>query len=289
MIVSLKARLAQPDPIIAPGCYDAHSARLIEQAGFEGVYMTGYGTSASLLGKPDVGLLTMTEMVNQAHRIVEAVNVPVIADADTGYGNPLNVRHTVREYLSAGVSAIHIEDQVLPKRCGHTKGKSVIPVQEFVQKIRAAVEARGDSDLLIIARTDARAVYGLEDAIARSKTYVEAGADAIFLEAPATYAEYEQIHAALPGVPLLANMVNGGKSPLLTLDELRQTGCKIVIYPVALLATATRAMQKMLEVMRKTGTTEGCSDYLMDFDHLCAVVGFPEFWAFEERYCSPEV
>lgn len=286
MAISLKEMLQQPGIIIAPGCYDAHSARLIEQAGFKAVYVTGYGASASLLGKPDVGLLTMTEMVNQSYRIAEAVNVPVIADADTGYGNPLNVYRTVKEYLNAGVSAIQLEDQVVPKRCGHTKGKSVIPTADFIQKLRAAIDARGDGEMLIIARTDARAVYGLEEAIARARVYREVGADVIFVEAPTSYSEYEQIHAALPGVPLLANMVEGGKSPLLTAQELERVGCKIVIYPAAPIAAATLALQKMLKKLKEDGTTRNCMEYLIDFDELCAIVGFPEFWAFEKRYSS---
>jgi len=171
-------------PVLAPGCYDALGARLIEEAGFSAVYMSGFGTSAGLLGRPDVGLTSMTEMVDNARRIVDAVDLPVIADADTGYGNPINVLRTVKEYERAGVAALHIEDQVAPKKCGHMEGKQVVPVAEMVEKVRAAVDARISSDLLIIARTDARAVEGLDAAIERAGRYREAGADILFIEAP---------------------------------------------------------------------------------------------------------
>jgi 2-methylisocitrate lyase-like PEP mutase family enzyme len=185
--------LSRPGTVTAPGAYDALSARIVEAAGFPAVYMTGYGSSAALLGQPDVGLLSMAEMVENARRIVQAVSVPVIADADTGYGNALNVARTLRAYEAAGVAGIHIEDQVAPKKCGHMAGKQVIPAEEMVQKLRAAVEARRDPDFLIIARTDARAVNGLADALMRGECYRDAGADMLFVEAPESEAEVEQI------------------------------------------------------------------------------------------------
>src|SRR5437667_1098898 len=217
----LRKLLSSSEPIVAPGAYDALSARLIAQAGFQVVYMTGFGTAASVLGQPDVGLLTMSEMVSRAAALAAVVgDVPLIADADTGYGNPINVRRTVREYERVGVAAIHIEDQVWPKKCGHMEGKQVIPVDEMVQKIRAAVDARQDPDFAIIARTDANAVYGLEDALLRGQAYREAGADAIFIEAPRSIAELQAIKQAFPDVPLLYNWAESGKTPLLPLEEI---------------------------------------------------------------------
>src|SRR5947209_12254839 len=201
----LKQMLAGGDTILAPGAYDALTVRIYEQAGFPAVYMTGFGTSASLLGRPDVGLLTMSQMVDNARRIAQAVGVPVIADADTGYGNPLNVIRTVQEYESAGVAAIHIEDQVMPKKCGHMEGKQVIPAGEMAAKVAAAVAARRSPDFLIIARTDARAVEGLDAALERARRYRDAGADALFVEAPQSANEIEVIARAFADVPLLFN------------------------------------------------------------------------------------
>ncbi|MGH7961114.1 MAG: isocitrate lyase/PEP mutase family protein, partial [Candidatus Binatia bacterium] len=228
----LRELLALPEPILIPGAYDALSARLIEAAGFPAVYMTGFGTAASLLGRPDVGLLGMSEMVDNARRIVQAVAVPVIADADTGYGNPLNVIRTVQEYERAGVAAIHIEDQVMPKRCGHMESKQVIACDEMVEKIRAAVAARRSADFVIIARTDARAVEGLEQALQRARRYAEAGADVLFVEAPQSEQEIETVANTLTGIPLLFNWAEGGKTPPVSLARLRECGFRIVIFPV---------------------------------------------------------
>src|SRR6266576_4396590 len=215
----LRELLAGPDMLVVPGAYDALSARLIAQAGFPAVYMTGFGTAASVLGQPDVGLLTMSEMVSRAAAIASVVaDLPLIADADTGYGNPINVRRTIREYERAGVAGLHIEDQVWPKKCCHMEGKQVIPMDEMAQKIRAAVDARQDPDFVIIARTDANAVHGLEDAIRRGKAYHEAGADVIFIEAPRSIAELQVIKQKFPDVPLLYNWAESGKTPLLSLD-----------------------------------------------------------------------
>src|SRR6516164_7074914 len=212
----LRELLAGPDLLVIPGAYDALSARLIAQAGFAAVYMTGFGTSASVLGQPDVGLLTMSEMVSRAAALASACgDLPLIADADTGYGNPINVQRTIHEYERAGVAGLHLEDQVLPKKCGHMEGKQVIPMDEMVQKIRAAVDARQDHDFVIIARTDANAVYGLEDALLRGKAYHEAGADVIFIEAPRSIAELRAIKQAFHDVPLLYNWAESGKTPLL--------------------------------------------------------------------------
>src|SRR5437667_5393601 len=216
----LRELLVGPDLIVAPGAYEPLSARPIAQAGFPAVYMTGFGTAASVLGQPDVGLLTMSEMVSRAAAIAAVIasvagDLPLIADADTGYGNPINVRRTIREYERAGVAGLHIEDQVWPKKCGHMEGKQVISMDEMVQKIRAAVDARQDPDFVIIARTDANAVNGLEDALQRGQAYRETGADVIFIEAPRSIAELQTIKQTFPDVPLLFNWAESGKTPLL--------------------------------------------------------------------------
>src|SRR6266849_4403580 len=239
----LRELLDGPDLVVAPGAYDGLSARLIAQAGFSLVYMTGFGTAASVLGQPDVGLLTMSEMVSRAAALATVTgDLPLIADADTGYGNPINVRRTICEYERAGVAAVHIEDQVLPKKCGNMEGKQVIPLNEMVQKIHAAVDARQDPDFVIIARTDANAVYGFEDALQRGQAYHEAGADVVFIEAPRSVAELKAIAQTFPNVPLLFNWADSGKTPLLSLDEIQTLGYKLVIFPVSMLFAAAYAM-----------------------------------------------
>src|SRR3954451_22936934 len=234
----LRALLDRGEPVLAPGAYDRLSARLIERAGFPAVYMTGFGASASLLGRPDVGLLSFAEMAGHARRLVQAVDVPVIADADDGYGNPLNVMRTVREYEAAGVAALHIEDQVAPKRCGHMEGKAVIDTADMVEKVRAAVEARRSPELVIIARTDARAVEGLDAALERARRYREAGADMLFVEAPESEEEVAAVAEAFPDTPLLFNWVDGGRTPPLGLDRIRGLGFPLRFLPLsALLVT----------------------------------------------------
>src|SRR4051794_32049821 len=279
---TLRELLAGPEPVVAPGAYDALSARMAEQAGFGAVYMTGFGASASLLGRPDVGLLSFGEMVDHARRIVQAVGVPVIADADDGYGNPLNVMRTVREYEAAGVAALHIEDQVAPKRCGHLAGKQVIPAEEMVEKVRAAVEAR--SSLLVIARTDARAVEGLDAALERARRYRDAGADVLFVEAPEDEAEVEAVAAAFPDTPLLFNWADGGRTPPLGLDRIRELGFSLVLFPLTTLFAATRAAQESLASLRSRGTPnlEGA----LLFDEFTSLIGLPEFQRLEERYTA---
>src|SRR5579863_9109061 len=226
----LRELLAGPDLVVSPRAYGALGARLIVQAGFSTVYMTGFGTSASVLGQPDVGLLTMSEMVSRASALASiAGDVPLIADADTGYGNPINVRRTIREYERAGVAGVHIEDQVRPKKCGHMEGKQVIPLDEMAQKVHAAVDARQDPDLVIIARTDAIAVNGFEDALRRGQAYREAGADVIFIEAPRSMEELHVIGQTFRDVPLLFNWAESGKTPRLPLSEIGELGFKLVI------------------------------------------------------------
>ena len=250
---TLRRMLNEPGIIVAPGAYDGISARLIERHGFKTVYMTGAGTAASALGQADLGLTTLTEMATHAGHIASCISLPLIADADTGYGNPLNVIRTVREYERAGVAALHLEDQVFPKKCGHIAGKAVIPMKEFAEKIRAAAENRTDPDFVIIARTDARAVNGIDDAIERGLRYREAGADVIFVEAPTSREEIERVAREIKA-PLLSNQVPGGKTPGLTVTELETLGYKIVIFPVVSLMSATLAIESALTKLKEHGT-----------------------------------
>jgi 2-methylisocitrate lyase-like PEP mutase family enzyme len=282
---ALRELLSASEPILAPGAYDALSARLIEAAGFAAVYMTGFGSAASLLGRPDVGLLGMSEMVDNARRIVEAVGVPVIADADTGYGNPLNVVRTVHEYERAGVAAIHIEDQVAPKKCGHMEGKQLIPSHEMATKIKAAVAARR-SDLVLIARTDARAVEGLDAALQRARLYRDAGADVIFFEAPQSEAEVETVARELAGVPLLFNWAEGGKTPPIGYARLRELGFRIIIFPISALLAATRGVQWVLETIRHDGTPAAALSGLPRFGEFLDFIGLPEIRGLEQRFIS---
>lgn len=250
---TLRRMLNEPGIIVAPGAYDGISARLIERHGFKAVYMTGAGTAASALGQADLGLTTLTEMATHAAHIAGCISLPLIADADTGYGNPLNVIRTVREYERAGVAALHLEDQVFPKKCGHIAGKAVIPMKEFAEKIRAAAENRTDPDFVIIARTDARAINGLDDAIERGLRYREAGADVIFVEAPTSREEIERVAREIKA-PLLSNQVPGGKTPGLTVTELEKLGYKMVIFPVVSLMSATLAIEAALTKLKEHGT-----------------------------------
>ena len=284
----LRQLLAGPDPVLAPGCYDAVSGRLVEEAGFQAAYMTGFGTSASRLGRADVGLLTMPEMVDNARRIVDALAIPVLADADTGYGNPINVIRTVHEYERAGVAGIHVEDQAAPKKCGHMEGKQLIPAAEMVEKIRAAVEARVDSDFLLIARTDARAVEGLQAAIDRGRRYHEAGADVLFIEAPQSELEIVEVATAFSGVPLLFNYAEGGKTPAIGYERLRELGFKIVIFPIGTLLAATKAMRALLARIRKDGTPINVLSELPAFNEFTSFIGLPEIQELERRFGTAE-
>jgi 2,3-dimethylmalate lyase len=281
----LREMLSGSEPVLAPGAYDALTARLVEHAGFGAVYMTGFGTSASLLGRPDVGLLTLSEMVDNARRIVQAVEVPVIADADNGYGNPVNVIRTVREYEAAGVSAIHIEDQVMPKKCGHMEGKQVISASEMVEKVRAAVEARGSGDFMIIARTDARAVEGLDGALERARRYREAGADALFVEAPRSEEEIEAVAGAFPDVPLLFNWVEGGETPPVRLERLKELTFRLVIFPLSAMLAATRSVREALARIHADGSPISImEDRLLPFGEFTDLIGLPEVRDLEARY-----
>ena len=279
---TLRQMLNAPGIIVAPGAYDGLSARLVERQGFKAVYMTGAGTAASVLGQPDVGLTTLSEMTTHAANIANCVSLPVISDADTGYGNPLNVIRTVREYERAGVAGIHLEDQVFPKKCGHIAGKAVIPMKEFAEKIRAAAENRRDEDFVIIARTDARAVNGIDDAIERGLRYREAGADVIFVEAPTSREEIERVAREIKA-PLLSNQVPGGKTPGLTVSELEQLGYKIVIFPVVGLMAATLAIEKALVQLKETGTDWNEGSVLSPMD-IFQKVGIDWWLEAEKKY-----
>jgi 2,3-dimethylmalate lyase len=284
----LRALLETGQTIVAPGAFGPLAARLVEEAGFPAVYMTGFGTSAALLGRPDVGLLTMTEMAGNAARIADCVDIPVIADADTGYGNPLNVIRTVGAYEAAGVAGIHIEDQVAPKKCGHMDGKLVIGAEEMAAKIRAATEARSDPDFVIIARTDARAVEGFEQAIERARRYLQAGADALFIEALTSEAEAAEAARAFPGVPLLFNWAEGGKTPPIGLARLQEMGYRIVIFPIATLLAATAAMRRVLGEISRAGTPAAALGDLPGFGEFTDFIGLPEVRAAERRYTADD-
>ena len=280
----LRQMLGEPGIIVAPGAYEGISARLIEAQGFKAVYLTGAGTAATVLGQPDLGLTTLTELATHAAHVAGCVSLPIMADADTGFGNALNVVRTVREYERAGVAALHLEDQVFPKKCGHIAGKQVIPAKEFAEKIRAASEYRTDPDFVIIARTDARAVHGLDDAIERGNLYHEAGADVIFVEAPQSVEEIERIAQEVKA-PLLSNMVAGGKTPPVKYSELEKLGYKIVIYPGLCMFAALGAIESALTDLRpnESDWREGPTLSPME---LFQKVGI-DWWLEIERKFSP--
>jgi carboxyvinyl-carboxyphosphonate phosphorylmutase len=270
--------------LVLPGAYDALSAKIVEQAGFKAVTLGGYPASGSLLAKPDVSLLTMTEMVNQARYIDEAVEIPLFVDGDTGHGNVMNVARTVREFERAGAAGLFIEDQVFPKRCGHMEGKQVISTEEMITKIKAAVDARKDNDLMIMARTDALAVSGIDDAIERGNRYAEAGADIVFIEAPPSVKEMRRICKEVKA-PLLANMVEGGKTPMLTAQELQEIGYSIVAFPLSTLYAAAYGVRFAMHALFKTGTTANCMDQMITFADFNHLVGLEKVRATETHYC----
>jgi 2-methylisocitrate lyase-like PEP mutase family enzyme len=272
---ALRKLIGGDEIIVAPGVYDGMSARLVQRAGFAAVYATGGGIARSM-GYPDLGLLGLTEVADRLSVIVEHAGVPVIADADTGYGNTLNVRRTIREFERAGVAALHLEDQTFPKRCGHLDDKTVVPRGEMVQKLRAARDAASDADLVLIARTDAIAVEGLEAAIERALAYAEAGADVIFVEAPTSEAQMETI-ARRVSAPKLLNMFQGGKTPLVPLDRLGALGYRIVIIPSDLQRAAIRAMQDVLTAIRRDGNSRALADRMATFTEREAIVGTAEY------------
>ena len=251
--------------LIAPGAHDAMTARIIAQSGFDAVYMTGYGQSASHLGRPDVGLMTFSEMVARADAFVEvAGDIPVVADADTGFGNAINVARTVRAYEKAGVAVIQLEDQVMPKKCGHMVGREVIPLDEMIGKIKAAVDARRDPDFMIMARTDARTVFGIDEAIRRGQAFAEAGADIVFIESPESEEEMRRVNEEIPALTI-ANMVEGGRTPLLHNSKLEELGFNIVIYPTASTYVTAKAMTDLMAQLKVDGTTATMIDKMISF------------------------
>lgn len=278
--------LQQPDIIVLPGAYDALCARLAQQVGFEAVFTTGFGFAASVLGVPDFGLLTMSEVMERVRHIVRAVDIPVVADMDTGYGNPLNVVRTVEECVALNAAGIILEDQEWPKKCGHFEGKRVIPAEEQVAKLKAAVYARGDDDLVIIGRTDARQPLGLDEAIRRGRLYRDAGADVVFVEAPRSVEELAAVARAIPDTPLFANMIEGGKTPLLTSQELQALGYKMVVYPLAALFSAARAIMDTYRELLTTKTTAARQHAMTSFQEFEEIVGVPRFHELEQRFAT---
>ncbi|MHA1804196.1 MAG: isocitrate lyase/PEP mutase family protein [Promethearchaeota archaeon] len=281
---NLRALLKSNRVLVVPGAYDALTAKIIENEGFQAVYMTGYGTAAANFGLPDLGLLTMTEMVENASRIANAVSIPVIADADTGYGNPINVHRTVKEYEKAGVAAIHVEDQKWPKRCGHMLGKKVIDIEEMVNKIKAAMDARKDPDFLIIARTDAIATHGFEEAIERGKIYAEAGADILFIEAPRTKNQMKKIPKLLPDVPHLINL--SPRTPNVSVEELNQMGYSLAIYPGICLSATILACRTDLQLLKETGKQRKFKDIMSSFTELNEFLNVPYYDQLQKKYSN---
>jgi carboxyvinyl-carboxyphosphonate phosphorylmutase len=266
---------------MAPGAYDGLSTKLIEQAGFEVVYATGGGISRSC-GYPDIGLLTMTEVLMHLRHIVEATDLPVIGDCDTGYGNALNVMRAVREFERVGVAAFHLEDQITPKRCGHYEGKEVVSCAEMCKKLEAALETRTDPDLVIIARTDARAMHGLDEAVRRGREYARVGADMIFVEAPRDREELQRVATEIDR-PLVANMVKGGKTPFLSAAELESLGYKLAIFASDVQRAAIYGMREVLKIMKRDGTPEQFSETI-DFPERDVIIGLAQIETLEERF-----
>lgn len=280
----LKAAFAEKRFIVAPGIFDMISARVADSMGFASLYATGFGTVASHLGVADAGIATYSDMVGRVGAFARGCRTPVIADADTGYGGLLNVRHTVMGYEAAGVSGIQLEDQEMPKKCGHTPGRRVIPAEEMVLKIKVAAEARRDPNMLIVARTDARTTLGLEEALRRGRMYAEAGADVIFIESPESEAEMQAIGRAIDK-PLLANMVEGGRTPILPAARLAELGYAIAIYPAVGFLAAAAALERAFSHLKQHGDSNAlppAESY--GFGRICELMGFPEVWEFEKQW-----
>lgn len=270
-------------PLVFPGVYDAITARIAQKAGFEAMFQTGYGTSAALLGMPDYGFIGSTETIENARRICKSVSVPVIVDADTGYGNPLSVWNLVNELEAVGAAGIFLEDQKWPKRCGHMSGKEVIAKEEYSEKLRAAVDARKNNDFVIVARTDARATEGLDAAIERGLLYKDIGADAIFVEAPRSIDEMRKIGKSIKA-PLVANMIEGGATPVLSSSEIHKMGFNLILYPLSVLYANTFATMQILKELRKSGTTKKLKNNLVNFDQFNEIVELSKFKRMEDKY-----
>jgi len=284
---TLKALLRRNKLLVAPGCFDGLSARLVQEAGFEAAYLSG-GAVARSMGIPDIGLVTMSESIDRAVQVVAAINIPIIADADTGYGNAVNLVRSVREFERAGVAAIHIEDQITPKRCGHLDGKEVISLSEMAKKLEAALATRTDPDFCIIARTDARGVNGFDDAVKRANAFAKLGVDAIFFEAPQSEDELAEIPQRVPNIPLLVNVFKGGKTPMLPMERLEKMGYRIAIYPSETQRAAIHAMRTALRTLKREGTTESIDAALTTFKERDKVVGLDEWNKIERDYMAVE-
>ncbi len=284
--ISIRERLADAnDIIILPGVYDALTAKIAEDVGFETAFQTGYGTSASLLGMPDFGFLNAGETLENAKRIINSVNIPILVDIDTGYGNPLNVWKIVKDLERIGAKGIFLEDQVWPKRCGHMTGKTVISKEEYILKLHAAIDAREDNEFIIVARTDSLAQFGIEEAIERGKEYKRIGADVIFIEAPKTIDQMELITKEIKA-PLLANMIEEGITPNLTADQLRKMGFKMVVFPLSALYSATFAIKQTLQTLKKTGTTKELKNKMITFQEFNDLVNLSAYSKLEKKYSS---
>jgi len=278
----LKTALAGKGLITAPGVYDMISAKIADQLGFSALYMTGYGVSATL-GLPDAGLVTYTEMVGRVAQICQGTDTPVICDADTGFGGLLNVERTVKGYEAAGAAGIQLEDQVFPKRCGHTPGRRVVPADDMVRKIKVAVASRTSPDFLVVARTDARTNHGLDEALRRGEAYSKAGADILFIESPESEEEMARIGRHFD-TPLMANMADGGRTPILPKARLEELGYKIAIFPATGFLATAKVLERVYSVLKEKGSSDTLSAELYSFDKFCRMVGFEHVWEFEKRW-----
>ena len=281
----IRDALQQKGVLVMPGVYDCLSAKIASRAGFEVIFITGYSVSATFLGEPDFGLLTQTELLAASQRICSVTPLPVIVDADTGYGNAVNVIRTVRELIRGGAAGMFLEDQIWPKRCGHMKGKQVVALEEYLKKLRAAVDARGKDDFFIVARTDARQALGLEEAIRRGRAFKDAGADAVFIEAPNTKEEMREIGRSVPG-PLVANMIERGVTPLMGPEELKELGFQLIVWPLGPLYASARALENVYSTLRRAGTTHAIMDRLISFEDFHDIIGLKEKYALDEKYKS---
>jgi 2,3-dimethylmalate lyase len=284
--ISIRERLEKGnDIIILPGVYDALTAKIAEDVGFETAFQTGYGTSASLLGMPDFGFLNAGETLENAKRIINSVNIPILVDIDTGYGNPLNVWKIVKDLVRIGAKGIFLEDQVWPKRCGHMAGKTVIPKEDYILKLQAAIDARENNEFIIVARTDSLAQFGVEEAIERGKEYKRIGADVIFIEAPKTIDDMKLISKEIKA-PLLANMIEEGITPNLTADQLRNMGFRMVVFPLSALYSATFAIKQTLQTLKKTGTTKELKNKMITFQEFNDLVNLSAYHKLEKKYSA---
>ena len=281
----IRDALQQKGVLVMPGVYDCLSAKIASRSGFEVIFITGYSVSATFLGEPDFGLLTQTELLAASQRICSVTPLPVIVDADTGYGNAVNVIRTVRELIRGGAAGMFLEDQIWPKRCGHMKGKQVVALEEYLKKLRAAVDARGKDDFFIVARTDARQALGLEEAIRRGRAFKDAGADAVFIEAPNTKEEMREIGRSVPG-PLVANMIERGVTPLMGPEELKELGFQLIVWPLGPLYASARALENVYSTLRRAGTTHEIMDRLISFEDFHDIIGLKEKYALDEKYKS---